>query len=167
MNVLAFDCFGTVFDTRALPPADLHEYGRQIRRPNWEPFDLPRSFYNLLPHPDAVEGLARLREQHFIATLSNAPIELLIHLSTEHKIGWDAMIPFECAKVCKPNPRAYDFAIEYLGVVTMRREAVTFVTANPTFGDVEGAHAVGAYSQVIRQEGCPADLIALAQKYGC
>lgn len=178
MKVIAFDVFGTVLDMSGVPKEELRDYGRQLKRDPWEPIVLPKSWETLPAHPDAKEGLGRLRRDHWVVTLSNGPLELLMRVSKHNDIRWDAIIPIECAKVAKPKPRAYEFAVELLDVLTYGVVAsdVMMVTANPGFGDVEAARALGMVPQVIRHAddpefpewtGCPRDIIELAERLGC
>ena len=173
MRVLAFDVFGTVLDLSGVPCEELRSYAAQLKQDPWKGLLLPNSWRSLPAHPDAKEGLERLRKKFICVTLSNGPLPLLARAINHNKLSFDAIIPIECAEVYKPNPKAYAFAADLLCV---DETMVTMVTANPGFGDVEAARACGMQAQVIRHaddtefpewKGCPKDLIALAELYGC
>lgn len=177
-KAIAFDVFGTVLDFSRVPREEREDYGRQLKRDPWEPIVLPKSWEKIPAHRDAKEGLERLRYRYKVVTLSNGPLELLMRASKFNGLRWDAVIPIECAKVAKPKPRAYEFAVELLDVLTRGIAAsdVMMVTANPGFGDVEASRGIGMQAQVIRHEddpefpewkGCPKDIIELAERLGC
>jgi FMN phosphatase YigB (HAD superfamily) len=62
-------------------------------------------------------------------------------------------------RVYKPHQAAYHCLCAWVG---RPPEEILMVTANPTFGDLEGAAAIGMPSQVIRH-GYPNDVIELAE----
>ena len=65
-RVIAFDVFGTVFDLSSTPRGEVAAYAQHLRtcreRCCWLPLDLPASWRSLPAHPDAAEGIRRLRE---------------------------------------------------------------------------------------------------------
>lgn len=163
-DVLAFDCFGTVFDVSSVIREEICEYVRQVQRRIWEPLDLPTPWADLPAHPDAKQGLERLRSKYRIVTCSNLPLNLLYTLSQRAGIQWDAIVPLEANRICKPDPRAYWTVCQVLQVPP---SYVTVVSAHATGPDVEGAPNAGMKFQLIRNEGCPSDIVALADKFGC
>ncbi len=164
MNVIAFDVFGTVFDLSGVEREEVRAYARQLRRPEWAPLTLPPSWERLPAHPDAAFGIELLRRKFFVVTCSNGPLGLLAKLSKHNGISWDAIIPLELNKVYKPDPRAYLTVCEVLGV---EPAAVTMVTANETFGDLEASAALGMTPRLIRNPGTPATIMELAESLGC
>lgn len=161
MKVLAFDVFGTVFDLSGVDREEIRAYASHVRSPGpWRPLHLPKSWEALPAHPDSAAGIAELRKRFFVVTCSNGPLGLLAKLSKYNAISWDAIIPLELNRVFKPDPRAYLTVCEVLGVAP---SDVTLVTANATFGDLDGSRAVGMQSMLIRNEGGPADIIELAR----
>ena len=165
MKVLAFDCFGTVFDLSGVAHEEVRAYAKHIHQPEWSPLKLPQAWESLPAHPDALEALERLREQYMVVTCSNGPLGLLAKLSKANGISWDAIIPLELNKVFKPNPKAYLTVCEVLGVEPSQ---VTMVTANRTFGDLEAARALGMQAFLINRAreplaaSCPTNLTDLA-----
>jgi HAD superfamily hydrolase (TIGR01493 family) len=164
LNVIAFDVFGTVVDFAGVPREEVREYARQLRRPEWSPLLLPDSWASLPAHPDSAEGIERLRQKFFVVTCSNGPLGLMARLAKNAGLRWDAIIPLELNRVYKPDPRAYLTVCEVLNVSPA---AVTMVTANKDFGDLEGSAAVGMTPVLIRgQSGVPT-ITALAESLGC
>lgn len=173
MHVILFDVFGTVLDMSGVPKEELREYGRQLKRDPWEPIVLPTSWERIPAHRDSAAGLLKLSKKFLVVTLSNGPLSLISRVSSRNGLVWDAIIPLECAKVCKPNHAAYKFACDLLDVSP---SDCLMVTANPGFGDVEASRAVGMQAQVIRHpdnpefpewKGCPKDIVELAERLGC
>lgn len=111
---------------------------------------LPTSWETLPAHPDAREGIAKLRERFIVVTMSNGPLGLLTKLSKHNGISWDAIIPIEMKRVYKPNPVAYLTICDLLDV---QPSEIMMVTANEKFGDLEAAQRLGMWTTLIR---CPA-----------
>ena len=163
-SVIAFDVFGTVFDLSGIDRDEVRDYVRHIREPEWRPLTLPESWRNIPAHPDAAEGIQRLRTKHAVVTLSNGPVSLLVELSKRAGIDWDALVPIELAHVYKPRLDAYRVACDLMRVPPDR---VLMVTANATFGDLEASAAVGMQSILIRGLDGPRTIIELAERLGC
>lgn len=167
MQVIAFDCFGTVFDLSVAQRADLRAYAEHIRRPEWSPLRLPEYWETLPAHPDSAAGIRRLRSKFFVVTCSNGPLGLLAKLSKNAGISWDAIIPLELNRVFKPDQRAYLTVCEVLGV---EPKDVTMVTANEKFGDIEAAGGLGMSTVLVRRysDGYgPKTIAELADTLGC
>ncbi len=105
MKVIAFDVFGTVFDLSSVDKRDIKAYIDHIRRPTWQPLVLPEYWETLPAHPDAAEGIARLRKKFTVVTCSNGPLHLLTKLSKHNSISWDAIVPLELNRVSNRIPR--------------------------------------------------------------
>lgn len=167
-QVIAFDVFGTVFDLSDVDRREISQYVHHVKdvfnTRGWMPLTIPESWWDLKAHPDAAEGIARLRTKYQVVTCSNGPMRLLTHLSKEAGISWDGIIPIEAYQLYKPSPLAYTKIWELMGV---KPEACHMVTANPGFGDVEASTKAGMRPHVIRQPGELADIIALASLLGC
>lgn len=149
LKVIAFDVFGTVFDLSQVDRAEIRAYVDHIHAAEWQPLTLPASWETLDAHPDAAEGIARLRRRFQVVTCSNGPISLLTKISKRAGISWDALTPLEVARVYKPREAAYRLVCEMMRVEPCE---VAFVTANRTFGDVEASRALGMTPFVIRGE---------------
>ncbi len=158
-KVIAFDTFGTVFDLSTVPHQEIKNYADHIHQSEWTPLRLPDSWEHLKAHPDAAEGIARLREKFIVVTCSNGPLGLLAKLSKNNGISWDAIVPLELNKVFKTNPKAYMTVCEVLNV---EPKDVLMVTANETFGDLEASRALGMEAILIRGKEGPKTIIELA-----
>lgn len=158
--ILAFDCFGTVFDTSGVPIEEVREYVRQVKRPEWAPLELPPSFYEMKAHPDAAEGIKRLREKFRVVTCSNLPRKLLFGRSCIAGIQWDAIVPLEASQRYKPAREAYWTVCE---VMQCLQADVTVITAHADGPDIKGAPNAGMKVQVIRNPGTPQTIIELAE----
>lgn len=164
VKVIAFDVFGTVVNLDGVERKDIKAYIDHIRKLEWSPLKLPQSWESLPAHPDAAEGIARLRSKFIVVTCSNGPLGLLTKLSKHNRVSWDAIIPLELNKVFKPNPQAY---LTVCSVLDVKPEEVLMVTANKDFGDLEASNSVGMRSQLIRNPNCPKDIIDLAAGLNC
>lgn len=167
IKVIAFDCFGTVFNMDGVSRDEIRDYVAHVRRNDFSPYKFPGSWWGLKLHADAREGIKRLRDAGFkCVTLSNGPAELLHYVSAtpDGDIGWDRIIDLAKHRVYKPHIDAYRTVEKDTG---FKPHETLMVTANPTFGDIEGSAAIGMPSQVIRQPGTPQTIIELAELLGC
>jgi 2-haloacid dehalogenase len=69
--------------------------------------ELTSAWHRLDAWPDVQPGLARLREQFFIAPVSNGNIALMADLARRNGICWDAILGAEVARDFKPQPAVY------------------------------------------------------------
>lgn len=160
IKCIAFDCFGTVFDMSGVSRDEIKAYVAHVRKDDFTPFKFPDSWWKLKAHADAAEGVRALQDAGFsCVTLSNGSANLLRYVSRQNGILWDFIIDLAAHQVYKPHADAYRTVEKQLG---FKPEETLMVTANPTFGDVEGAAAIGMPSQVIRQAEGPANIIELA-----
>ena len=164
INTILFDVFGTVFDMSSIPQDEIRDYVRHVKSEEWSPLVLPESWRELKAHPDSAEGVARLAERYGVVTFSNGPVELLYHISDTNGIAWNGFIPVAQARGYKPTTWIYPWAC---GCISRSPADVMMVTANATFGDLEGAAACGMVPQLVRHEGYPLTLIELAERLGC
>jgi len=155
-----FDCFGTVFDMSTVSKTEIADYVAHVKRSDFSPFQFPDSWWKLKAHPDAADGLRAIKKLGIICVaMSNGSVELIEHISSANGIRWDSVIDFRHAKIYKPHPDAYRVAQTQTGILPADS---LMVTANPTFGDVEGSRAIGMQCQVIRQGSYPDTIIDLA-----
>jgi HAD superfamily hydrolase (TIGR01493 family) len=159
--IIAFDIFGTVFDLAGVPRQEIKDYAHHLRKPEWSPLVLPKSWETLPAFPDSREGIARLREKYFVVTCTNCPLGLQAKLAKRNGIQWDCMTPLELNRVFKTNPKAYMTICEVYGV---EPRDVIMVTANEKFGDLEASRALGMQAILIRN---PENIIDLAGRLGC
>lgn len=164
IKCIAFDCFGTVFDMSTVKREEIATYVAHVNKADFTPFEFPSSWWQLKAHPDAAEGIERLQAMGiYCVTLSNGAYGLLNHVSRVNGIKWYSVINLAYYRVYKPHIDAYRTIQKDTG---FEPHETLMVTANPTFGDIEGAAAVGMRSQVIRH-GYPNTIIELAEMLGC
>jgi HAD superfamily hydrolase (TIGR01493 family) len=138
----------------------IKDYVEHVRKNDFTPFEFPQSWWNLILHTDSATGVQRLQAAGFYCvTLSNGSPDLLSHISGRGGIVWDSIIDLAKYKVYKPHEAAY---ATVLAETTYYPRETLMITANPTFGDIEGAAAIGMRSQVIRH-GYPNTIIELAE----
>lgn len=68
---------------------------------------LNRVWHRLNPWPDALPGLARLKRQHILCTLSNGNIGLLTRMAKHAGLPWDCILSAEVFRAYKPDPAVY------------------------------------------------------------
>lgn len=159
LKCIAFDCFWTVFDMADIPPAEIRDYVSHVRRNDFSPYQFPDSWRQLHAWPDSSPAIARLQDYGYrCVALSNGTVDLVRYISESSFIYWDTIIDLVAHRVYKPHLDAYRTIENDLG---FRPDECLMVTANPTFGDLEGAAAIGMKSQVIRH-GKPNTIIELA-----
>ncbi|MFJ9244728.1 haloacid dehalogenase type II [Streptomyces sp. NPDC101776] len=82
--------------------------------------ELVGAWHRLSPWPDSRDGLARLRETHVTATLSNGSTALLIRLARAGGLPFDTILSAELIHSYKPDPKVYLMAAELLEVAPRR-----------------------------------------------
>lgn len=162
IKVIAFDVFNTVVDLSSVPRQEVIEYAHHIRKPEWSPLTLPKSWESLPAFPDSLEGLRLLSPRFEIVTCSNGSLPMLYRLSRRNGIQWSTIVPLEINRVYKPNPAAYMTVCEVCGV---EPHEVAMVTANKDFGDLEASQSLGMLPILIRNPGCPQTLVELAEMF--
>lgn len=163
LKVIAFDVFGTVFDLSSVPHEEIKDYADHIRKPEWSPLKLPKSWEKLPAHKDSRMGIEELYLNYTVVTMSNGPVELLSKISKRNFINWDFIVPLELKKVYKPDPKAYMMICE---VFDVQPSEVMMVTANEHFGDIEAATKLGMVPKLIRNN-TGLDISGLAEELGC
>lgn len=79
---------------------------------------LNRAWHRLMPWPDSVPGLNRLRSRFVLATLSNGNISLLVDMAKHSGLPWDCVLSGELIGKYKPDLEVYRMAARLLGVET-------------------------------------------------
>lgn len=69
--------------------------------------ELNRAWHRLVPWPDSVAGLQRLKKRFVITTLSNGNVSLLTNMAKSAGLPWDCVISAELFGHYKPDPEAY------------------------------------------------------------
>jgi 2-haloacid dehalogenase len=67
------------------------------------------------PWNDSVPGLAALRTDFVIATLTNASTASMVEIVKRNALPFDAVLTGEMVHTFKPNPRVYQLGCDYLG----------------------------------------------------
>jgi 2-haloacid dehalogenase len=78
------------------------------------------AWHRLDPWPDAVAGLAQLRERFVLATASNGNVALLVDMAKRAGLPWDAVLSAELFGHYKPDAEVYDGAARLLGLAPER-----------------------------------------------
>lgn len=100
--------------------------------------ELNRVWHRLRPWPDSVAGLARLKANFTVATLSNGNLSLLVAMAKHAGLPWDAVLSAEFFGHYKPDPEVYLGAARLLG---LQPQQVMMVACHP--GDLRAAAACG------------------------
>lgn len=167
IRCIAFDCFGTLFDMNSIPKEQIKEqiadYVEHVRQNDFSPYEFPQAWWSLKAHQDVAEGIRRLQSRGLrCVALSNGSDDLIASLAASAGFSFDYIIDLAEHEVYKPHTRAYATIEKDIGY---KPSETLMVTANPTFGDIEGAASVGMRSQVIRH-GYPNTVIELAEMLG-
>jgi 2-haloacid dehalogenase len=99
---------------------------------------LNHAWHRLRPWPDAVSGLARLKQRFIIAPLSNGNISLITNMAKHAGLPWDCVLGAELVRHYKPDREVYQSAAELLD---LRPAEVMMVAAH--LGDLRGARNAG------------------------
>jgi len=73
------------------------------------------AWHRLMPWPDSVPGLNRLKTRYIIATLSNGNVSLLVDMAKNAGLPWDTVLSGELIQKYKPDPETYRMAARLLG----------------------------------------------------
>jgi len=99
---------------------------------------LNQVWHRLIPWPDTVRGLGRLKAKFVLATLSNGNVSLLTSMAKNAGLPWDVILSAELSGHYKPDPEVYIKAAELLG---LPHERVMMVATHK--GDLRAAGALG------------------------
>lgn len=129
-----------------------------------ELWHVAHAWRRLDPWPDVVEGLARLRRQFPVVSLSNANVQLMIAMNRYNGLQWDALLGAEFAQTYKPDPVAYLTTVKALGLAP---EQVCLVACHHR--DLAAARACGLLTAYVDRPleygGAPAPDAAQAQDW--
>jgi 2-haloacid dehalogenase len=123
------------------------------------PFDdvnihrIMEGWQELVPFPDAVRGLERLRSKYKLVVLSNGENDFLAHLTTNRvKLKFDDVISVEDVGVFKPNPQVYRYAARVL-----KAEPGELMMVSAHSFDVVGARVSGYRGAYVNRYDLPFD----------
>jgi 2-haloacid dehalogenase len=104
--------------------------------------------------PDVAAATAALRQHRLVAGVSNGDLDALARLANRNGISWDVALSTGSAGTFKPDPAAYRYAIDALGIDPAR---TLFVAAHPW--DLRAAAEHGFRTAYIARPGAerPAD----------
>jgi 2-haloacid dehalogenase len=108
--------------------------------------ELNRAWHRLRPWPDARRGLALLKHDYVIATLSNGNIALLTNMAKNAGLPWDCILSAEVFRHYKPDPESYLGAADALGFAPAE---VMMVAAHKN--DLRAAKACGLKTAFVRR----------------
>jgi 2-haloacid dehalogenase len=100
--------------------------------------ELTSAWQRLVPWPDVLPGLTRLKPSFTLATLSNADVCTVVNISKRAALPWDAIFTAEMAGVFKPAAQVYHMAATYLGLTP----AEIMMVASHKY-DIRAASALG------------------------
>ena len=109
---------------KGLSDADLHH--------------LTMGWHRLLPWPDSVAGLTRLKAKYIISPLSNGNVALLTNMAKFAGLPWDLIMSAELFEHYKPDPETYLGAAKLL---CLKPEQVMMVAAHNN--DLKAAQSHG------------------------
>jgi 2-haloacid dehalogenase len=142
--------------TGALPWTDIDGLHRRIldrilaRRglvlPEAEAAAFNRVWHRLIPWPDSVAGLYRLKQRFTITSLSNGNVALLVNMARFAGLPWDTVLSAELFQHYKPDPEVYLGAARLLGLAPAQ---VMMVAAHPS--DLRAAAACGLRTAYVRR----------------
>jgi 2-haloacid dehalogenase len=96
------------------------------------------AWHRLMPWPDSVPGLNRLKARYVVATLSNGNVSLLVDMAKNAGLPWDTVLSGELIRKYKPDPEVYQMAARLLGAAN---DETMLVAAHPD--DLLGAQRAG------------------------
>jgi 2-haloacid dehalogenase len=105
---------------------------------------LNRVWHRLMPWPDAVPALNRLKCKYVLATLSNGNVSLLVDMAKNAGLPWDCVLSAELFGHYKPDPEVYLGAARLLDLPP---DEVMMVAAHPS--DLAAARRVGLKSAYV------------------
>jgi 2-haloacid dehalogenase len=105
-----------------------------------------RVWHRLIPWPDAVPALYRLKARYVIAPLSNGNVSLLTNMAKHAGLPWDCILSSELAGHYKPDPEVYLKAADLLSLPPDR---VMMVAAHR--GDLAAAQALGFRTALVHR----------------
>ncbi|MEI9982496.1 MAG: haloacid dehalogenase type II [Aliidongia sp.] len=95
----------------------------------------------MVPWPDTIEGLTRLRRRFTLTTLSNSGMATVIKMVKVNRIPFDEVLTGELVQSYKPAPEVYALVPQMLGVA---REQILFCATH--FYDLEAAKKFGFWT---------------------
>lgn len=147
MKTIAFDCFGTIFDMSTVDRKDVEEYANHVNKKDFSEYSFNGSWWELKCRPFYDFGIKKLQSFGFTCiALSNGGKKLISTISLSNGIYWDHIVDLPSHGVYKPHIEAYKAVQIETGISP---KDTIMVTANPSFGDLEGSSKIGMTPVVI------------------
>lgn len=108
--------------------------------------DFNFAWHRLLPWPDTLAGLNRLKNKYTIASLSNGNVSMLVDIARNAGIDWDTVLSAELSRHYKPDPEAYLKAPE---LFSLAPEQVMLVATHPS--DLRSASETGLHTAYVHR----------------
>jgi len=103
-----------------------------------EKADWAHVWRRLIPWPDSVQGLTRLKKKYIISPMSNGNVALMTHLAKFAGLPWDVILGSDLVQHYKPDREMYMSAPFYLD---LKPEEVMMCAAHST--DLNAARSYG------------------------
>ncbi len=107
---------------------------------------LNRVWHRLIPWPDAVPGLNRLKTRYILSTLSNGNVSLLTNMAKHAGLPWDVVLSAELSGHYKTDREVYEMAADLL---SLPPERIMMVAAHR--GDLRAAQAIGFKTALVHR----------------
>lgn len=108
--------------------------------------DFNRVWHRLIPWPDSVAGLYKLKQRFTITSLSNGNLALLVNMAKHAGLPWDTVLSAELFQHYKPDPEVYLGAARLLG---LQPAQVMMVAAHPS--DLRAAATCGLRTAYVQR----------------
>lgn len=148
-RVIAFDCLNTIFSLADVPEGEVAGFVAHCETGE-RPYAAHSCWYDLYEHGDVHDAFCDLQMMNIrLVAFSNANDDVIKVCSKKCNLKWsDFVFPYKY----KPSLAAYQ---ELLAQCKVAPERLMIVTANPRFGDIQGAKSIGARCVVVRDKACP------------
>jgi 2-haloacid dehalogenase len=77
--------------------------------------ELMTVWVRMVPWPDTLQGIARLKNKYTVAALSNGTMAGVIAVCKRDNLSFDAILASDLVHSYKPSPALYNSAVSYLG----------------------------------------------------
>ncbi|HVJ55530.1 MAG TPA: haloacid dehalogenase type II [Aliidongia sp.] len=119
----------------------LEQHGIADKFSEAERADMAAVWGRMVPWPDSVEGVGRLKRRYTVATLSNAGMATVLAIVKNGGIPFDTVLTGELAHSFKPSPSVYQLGVDYLG---FRPDQIMMVACHKY--DLKAAKAFGFWT---------------------
>jgi 2-haloacid dehalogenase len=103
-------------------------------------------WHRLLPWPDSIPGLAKLKSRYIISPFSNGSVPCLLNMAKYSALPWDCIFSSDLVHHYKPDPEMYLGVADFLG---LRPQEVMLVAAHN--GDLRAGRKNGLHTAYIHR----------------